>query len=211
MKRMHVAKLVNYNVNWIWHMILSHLPAPSAGCKYLCEHRWGTLQDQHVFVAKAFKWPAAGCDLAFQICTMTLTIHHIHKPFAHALGNQRTEIWRNYTSIKKRLSQLPKWHRGHHHSICEWQVKNKVIWINKNGYRWDERHSQIHTAITWSHLTCPYNGLNFPLPFCWAIWIHCILIYEQFISVGLLIKCFSTFRINWLHPDGIRKVYLNCL
>jgi len=54
-----------------------------------------------VFVAKAFKWPAAACGLAFQICTMTLTTRHIHKPFAHALGNQRTEIRRNYTSIKK--------------------------------------------------------------------------------------------------------------
>jgi len=50
------------------------------------------LHDQHVFVAKAFKWPAAAGGVAFKICTMTLTIRHIHKPFAHALGNQRTEI-----------------------------------------------------------------------------------------------------------------------
>jgi hypothetical protein len=141
-------------------MILSHLPATSAGWKCLYDHKWGTLPDQHVFVAKAFKLPAAASGVAFQICTMTVTIHHIHKPFAHALGNQRTEIRRNYTSIKQRLSQLPKWHRGHHHSICEWQVKNKVIWINKNCYRWDTHHSQIHTATTChkSHLTCPYNG-----------------------------------------------------
>lgn len=116
---MHVAKLVNYNVHCIWHMILSHLPATSAGYKYLYEHRQGTLQDQHVFVAKAFKWPAAACGVAFQICTMT----PYNTPYSQTI---RTCTWksknRNMKKLyinKKRFSQLPKSHRGHHHSICE--------------------------------------------------------------------------------------------